>query len=32
MVDVMNGPDKERAARMSVALFQMKKIDIAKLH
>lgn len=31
MVDVMNGPDRERAARISVALFQMKKIDIAKL-
>lgn len=31
MVDVMNGPDEERAARMSVALYQMKKIDIAKL-
>jgi predicted 3-demethylubiquinone-9 3-methyltransferase (glyoxalase superfamily) len=31
MVDVMNGPDKEQAARMSVALFQMHKIDIARL-
>ncbi|OFZ55975.1 MAG: hypothetical protein A2428_09510 [Bdellovibrionales bacterium RIFOXYC1_FULL_54_43] len=31
MVDVMNGPDSELAARVSVALFQMKKIDIAKL-
>lgn len=31
IVEVMDGPDKERAARMSVALFQMKKFDLAKL-